>query len=352
MDVQKLQQWYYRNMRDLPWRRTKDPYLIWISEIIMQQTRVDQGLPYYIRFSEAFPLLHDLAFAQEQSVLKLWQGLGYYSRARNMHAAAKEIVALHHGVFPDSFPEIRKLKGIGDYTAAAIASMAFDLPHPVVDGNVLRFFSRFYGIERAIDSTETKREIHQLALGIIPKDNPGDFNQAIMEFGARICTPRSPDCNQCVLKTDCFAFAHKVTDRLPVKGKKANQRKRYFHYLVIRIDGKKGVYLEKREETDIWKNLFHFPMIETANPCTLKKLMAGDDWKEKVDQNNLILKGRSGIYKHLLTHQQISAWFYELESKKMLSGKWHFVYLTEIHKYPFPRLIEKYVASFYPPSSL
>ena len=206
-----LEQWYNKNKRDLPWRRTRNPYHIWVSEIILQQTRINQGLDYYLRFLQKFPDIQSLAEAGEIEVLKIWQGLGYYSRARNMHAAAKEIMNLHKGIFPETYEEIRKLKGIGDYTAAAIASIAYGIPAPVVDGNVLRLFARFFGIKEPVDTEKGKKAVLEIAKQVINPRNPGDFNQAIMEFGALQCKPL-PDCRTCPLNSGCVAFKQKIVN--------------------------------------------------------------------------------------------------------------------------------------------
>ena len=276
-----LSKWYDKNKRDLPWRRTKDPYRIWVSEIILQQTRIEQGWDYYLRFIEKFPDLHVLASAREEEVLKLWQGLGYYSRARNMHAAAKEIINLHHGKFPGTYEEIRRLKGIGDYTAAAISSIAFGIPSPVVDGNVCRFFSRYFGIGEPADTQKGKTAVREKAKEHISSEHPGDFNQAIMEFGALQCKP-VPDCMTCPLKTGCVAFQQKRIAEFPVKSKKQRVRTRYFHYLLIKTGKGKNhsVFLKKRTGNDIWKNLFDFPLIETEKAVNYKKLILLKEWTD------------------------------------------------------------------------
>jgi len=229
----QLLSWYRKNKRDLPWRHTHDPYLIWLSEVIMQQTRIDQGLPYYEKFAKVYPTVAHLAAAGEQEVLKLWQGLGYYSRARNLHQAAKMIMELHGGSFPSTYSSIRSLKGVGDYTAAAIASISFGLSHPVADGNVLRFLARLYGITDPTDQPETKRHILDLANENIDHRHPGDFNQAMMEFGARVCTPANPDCCHCIFMTCCLAKARGLVGSIPARTVKTPVRKRFIHYLVV-----------------------------------------------------------------------------------------------------------------------
>lgn len=339
-----ISEWYKKNKRDLPWRRTKDPYRIWVSEIILQQTRIGQGWDYYLRFLEKFPVLHALASAEEEEVLKLWQGLGYYSRARNMHAAAKEIMNLHHGIFPKTYEEIRKLKGIGDYTAAAISSIAFGIPSPVVDGNVLRLFSRFFGIREPVGTQKGKTAVLEKAKGLISPEHPGDFNQAIMEFGALQCKP-TPDCKTCPLKPGCVAFQQNRIAEFPVKSKKQGQRTRYFHYLFITVDkGKnRSVFMKKRIDNDIWKNLFDFPLIETEKAISHKKLILSKEWNDLFSGMKVTLLKESKTYRHILTHQVIVAKFYHLEISPHSGLPFLKVAFHDVGKYPVPRLVEKYL---------
>jgi A/G-specific adenine glycosylase len=342
-----LAKWYEKNKRDLPWRRTKDPYQIWISEIILQQTRIDQGWDYYLRFLEKFPNLHALAEAEEEEVLKLWQGLGYYSRARNLHTAAREIINLHQGIFPKTYDEIRKLKGIGDYTAAAIYSIAFGFPSPVVDGNVLRLFSRFFGIREPVDTQKGKTAVLEKAKELISPEHPGDFNQAIMEFGALQCKPGIPDCNICPLKSSCVAFQENRIAEFPVKSKKQEQRTRYFHYLFI-TNGKGkncSVFMKKRTGNDIWKNLFDFPLIETENAKSHKKLILLKEWNDLFSGMKVTLLKESKTYRHILTHQVIVAKFYHLEISPHSGLPFLKVAFHDVGKYPVPRLVEKYLES-------
>jgi A/G-specific adenine glycosylase len=345
MDFTKvLQKWYKAHKRDLPWRRTTDPYRIWVSEIILQQTRIDQGWDYYLRFLEKFPDVRSLAAASEEEVLKLWQGLGYYTRARNMHAAARTIMTLHHGVFPETYDEIRRLKGIGDYTAAAISSIAFGIPAPVVDGNVLRLFSRFFGIREPVDSSKGKNAVLEKAKEHIDTVHPGDFNQAIMEFGGLQCKP-VPDCKVCPLKSGCVAFQNGEVAEFPVKSKKQGQRTRYFHYLVI-LSGKgknQSVYLNKRTEKDIWKNLFDFPMIETEKAISLKKLVMSKEWKDLFHDHKIKTGKESKPYRHILSHQIILARFYQVEIPADVSLPFLKVNIHKIERYPVPRLVEKFL---------
>jgi A/G-specific adenine glycosylase len=339
-----LEKWYRQNKRDLPWRRTNDPYRIWVSEIILQQTRIEQGWDYYLRFLEKFPDLYSLAEAKEEEVLKLWQGLGYYSRARNMLATAKEIINLHRGIFPKTYDGIRKLKGIGDYTAAAISSIAFGIPSPVVDGNVLRLFSRFFGIREPVDTQKGKTAVLEKAKKLISHECPGDFNQAIMEFGALQCK-LTPDCKKCPLKSGCLAFKGNCISEYPVKSKKQGQRTRYFHYLFITTGKgqKRSVFLKKRTGNDIWKNLFDFPLIETVKAENNKNLVLSKEWNNFFSGMKVALLKESKTYRHILTHQVIMAKFYHLEILPGAGLPFQKIHLNDIGKYPVPRLIEKFI---------
>ena len=332
--------WYNKNKRNLPWRHTKDAYKIWLSEIILQQTRVQQGLPYYNRFVEKFPTVHDLASAKESVVIKTWQGLGYYSRARNLHVSAKFISQNLKGKFPSNYDEIKKLKGIGDYTAAAIISFAFNQPYPVVDGNVYRVLSRYFGIKTPIDSTKGKKEFSKKANLLISRKEPGTYNQAIMEFGALQCVPQNPDCNKCPLQKSCIAFSKDMVDLLPIKSKKGKTRTRYFNYLVMKRNGK--ILIKKRIENDIWKNLYDFPLIETNKPVSRTQL------SKLVSDKNISIKTSSDTVKHILSHQIILAKFWEAGfSKPVVSPLYKdMVYITEsqLTKFALPRLIKKYLA--------
>ena len=253
--------WYNKNKRDLPWRETRNPYLIWLSEIILQQTRVEQGLSYYLRFAEKYPTVKSLAASKEDDVLKLWQGLGYYSRARNLHQTAKRIVDEFSGKFPTDYSSILSLKGIGDYTAAAIASFAYDQKYPVVDGNVFRLLSRHFEMKTPIDTSAGKKEFTEMADGLMMNYPPAIFNQAIMEFGAKVCRPANPDCLKCPLNATCFSFKNKTVHLFPIKKNKTKTKKRYFNYIVI--GDKNKFFIKKRIEKDIWQGLYDFPLIET-----------------------------------------------------------------------------------------
>lgn len=343
MFSEDLLQWYSVNKRDLPWRKTRDPYLIWLSEIIMQQTRINQGLPYWERMVKAFPTVYDMAVAGEQEVLRLWQGLGYYSRARNMHATARHIVSEYGGKFPQNYSGIRSLKGIGDYTAAAVASIAFGLPYPVVDGNVLRFFARLFGIEEAIDLPKVRREIGAHALRLIDRGNPGDFNQAVMEFGARVCTPQNPGCDSCFLKSECVAFMKQIAGRLPVRSVKPAVQDRYLHYLVITFGqgAEAGLFLNYRTGRDIWQNMYDFPQPETvSNPRQRAKEQELRLWFNGMDPEFM---GVSGHTVHKLTHQTLHVWFYRFHFDTPPPLPLEAVLISELERYPLPRPIDRYL---------
>ena len=344
----QLLHWYKYNHRDLPWRNTINPYLIWISEIILQQTRVNQGYQYYLRFIERFPDVKTLANAKEEDVLKLWQGLGYYSRARNIYHAAQQIMNDYEGIFPSDYHEIIKLKGIGSYSASAIASIAFKQAYPVIDGNVLRVISRIYGITTAVDSSKGKKEVEEILISLIDHQNPDIFNQAMMEIGAMVCTPQQPKCETCPLQQFCAAYENKNAERFPVKTKKIIQRNRYFYYLVIRyaIKNETFIYLNKRSKNDIWKNMYDFPLIESE-----KELSFENDILIKINNilqtDQFIVKLISKQFKHQLTHQTIYASFIDIECKLSLSESKQYIEIAfnEIGAYPIPKLIDNYLTS-------
>lgn len=338
---QKIIAWYKKNMRDLPWRHTKDPYKVWLSEIILQQTRVQQGLPYYNKFIKLYPNVHKLAEAKEEEIIKAWQGLGYYSRARNLHTAAKYIKEHKNGNFPETYDEIRKLKGVGDYTAAAIASFAFDEVYPVVDGNVYRVLARYLGIAIPIDTTEGKKTFLIRAQNLIDKKHPGIYNQAIMEFGALQCVSSNPDCKKCLLKNNCNAFANNLIQKLPFKKVKPKIRPRYFNYFVI--EHKHKILLNQRIKNDIWKNMYDFPLIETNKPISHGRLV------KMVTQENIYISASPYISKHILSHQIIFAKFWQTQlindtSLPFAEKKTKFVSKYQLSKFPLPRPIEKYFA--------
>jgi len=329
--------WYRLNKRELPWRKTNDPYLIWLSEIILQQTRVVQGLSYYLKFTHNYPTVFDLANASEQDVLNDWQGLGYYSRARNLHATAKVIASEYNGVFPKTFLEIKKLKGIGDYTAAAISSFAFNLPHAVVDGNVYRVLSRVFNIDLPIDSIEGKKHFAQLAKELLPNHDAAIHNQAIMEMGAIQCLPANPLCDSCPLLEKCLSYHLKNTHERPVKLKKTKTRDRFFHFLIFQKDNQ--VFLEKRESKDIWKHLFQFPLIETSEELTtngIKKIIFEKFELMPIFQSEKVV--------HILSHQKINARFYFFDCfPPNLPSTFIRIKKKDIQDFPLPRLIDRFL---------
>jgi A/G-specific adenine glycosylase len=313
-----LLEWYPRHRRDLPWRHTRDPYAIWLSEVILQQTRVKQGMPYYLDFITSYPTVHALAAAPEEAVLRHWQGLGYYSRARNMHHTAQQVVREYEGRFPDTYAELLKLRGVGQYTAAAIASFAFGEKVAVLEGNVYRVLARVFGIASDIAAPSSRREFQALADTQIPAQSPDEFNQAIMEFGALQCTPLKPDCLFCPLQRHCFAFQHGMVHELPVKSKAKASRTRYFHYLVLRHGD--AVYMKKRGPKDIWEGLYDFALTETDTPelpathlveavATLGGELAADMVEEPVQ-----------ALKHVLSHQKVEARFHSVRLQQPLAA--------------------------------
>ncbi len=338
-----LLQWYYENKRNLPWRNETSPYKIWVSEIILQQTRVQQGWNYYLNFIETFPTIERLAAASEEEVLKVWQGLGYYSRARNMHHTARFLVENKNGEFPTNYDELRKLKGIGPYTAAAIASFAFNLPYPAIDGNVLRVISRYYGIFDDIAKQNTQKQILHLCEKLMLNHSPRDFNQALMEFGALQCVPKSPNCRNCPLTPSCFALINEKISELPFKINKIKIRKRFFHYLIF-IDKNNKTLIQKRIDNDIWKNLYQFPLIETKRaPFPL------NDFLQQKQIEVLSSTKKIKDFKHILTHQTIFASFYQIsvEDISHISWKNTLIITSEtISNYPMPVLISKSLAQF------
>jgi len=337
--IQTIHDWYILNKRELPWRIAPDAYKIWISEIMLQQTRVAQTIYHYNRFIAELPTVFALAEAKEDTILKLWQGLGYYTRGRNLHAAARLIVKKYHGEFPGDYHELIKLPGIGEYTAAAIASIAFNQPHAVVDGNVFRVLSRYFGNNTPIDSEKGKKEFRNLAADVLDKKNPALHNQAMMEFGALQCIPKSPDCQSCPLNNSCFAAKHHMVIKLPVKSRKIKTTIRYFYYYIIMC----GDYLllQKRTEKDIWTNLYQFPMIETENEIPDTGILSTEiPWLD--DDCAINIKNVSAIKKHQLTHQTIFARFIFVETNKIpLPGPNFFkVHKKDIFTFAVPRLLE------------
>ncbi|MBD3724456.1 MAG: A/G-specific adenine glycosylase [Flavobacteriaceae bacterium] len=332
--------WYLQNKRNLPWRKTKNPYHIWLSEIILQQTRVAQGLPYYLKFTEAFPTVESLANADEEEVLKLWQGLGYYSRARNLHETAKNITQNFNGTFPKNYLELKKLKGVGDYTAAAIASFSYDENIAVVDGNVYRALARYFGLDLDISQPKTKKTFQELADNLLPKGHASVFNQAIMEFGALQCVPKNPACDTCIFNNSCFALQNKKVNELPVKLKKTKVTNRYLNFIVVK-DANGNFILEKRSENDIWKNLHQFPLFETQKKDSLENIIKSI--KATYNVENIKLFNEKEII-HKLSHQKLHIRFFEVTLKTNLKNS---ITLNELVLKPFPIIIHNFIEANY-----
>ncbi len=336
----KLLPWYQEHHRPLPWRETRDPYRIWLSEVMLQQTRVEQGLGYYLRFTERWHTVAELAAAHENEVLKEWQGLGYYSRARNLLTAARQVMHEHEGRFPDTHSELLGLKGVGDYTAAAIASICFDRPDAVVDGNVYRVLARVFGIKTPIDSTIGRKQFKELATELLDPKHPGDHNQAVMELGATVCTPKSPDCAHCPLQEKCIAFVTGKVSSLPVKHGKTKTRDRFFNYL--HIASAKGIAMHQRQGKDIWTGLFELPLIESERPLTRRSMVSllektfGKGWSVATGP----VKAR-----HVLSHQIIHAVFWKtLPPKKFkLPEDWKVIPAAKVAELAVPRLIDRWM---------
>lgn len=347
--AQSLLNWYSQNKRPLPWRETREPYKIWLSEVILQQTRVAQGMDYYHRFLAAFPDVRSLAAATEQEVLKLWQGLGYYSRARNMHFTAREVVEKHEGIFPESSAGLKKLKGIGDYTAAAIASICFDESTAVVDGNVARVISRLFASNTPIDTNEGKNNITDLANSLLDTNHPGTFNQAMMELGALVCTPKSPECNSCPVAFACEALKNNQVESLPVKTPQKAAGTRYMNYLVISFlqDKEEFFLLRKRTANGIWKNMYDFICIENADAMGIPEVLDQCVQSGLFGEHPFVVKHVSDVYIHQLSHRRLLAKFIRIEVKGLpvLPENTTAVRKDRISELPLPRLIDRYVAS-------
>jgi|SRR5690606_266060 len=344
---QTIVDWYQQNKRDLPWRKTKDAYTIWLSEIILQQTRVNQGLSYFYTFLENYPTVREFADADENEILRHWQGLGYYSRARNMVKAARQVLINHGGTFPSSYDELIKLPGIGEYTAAAISSFSSNGQRAVVDGNVSRVIARYFGITEAINSTVGKKKFQNLAQDVLWKENPGLHNQAIMEFGALQCKPQTPNCSVCPLNSTCYAFRSNLVHELPYKIKAAKNRNRYFHYFVIRKDN--AILIQKRVENDIWKNMYELPSIETKDAITDAQVQLSAPYIEAFGSDTIIVY-QSPIFKHVLSHQNIYARFYEIKNVDEHRPKnklWNYVLIKDLDKLAKPKLIYTFIESFF-----
>jgi len=337
-----LLQWYLQNRRDLPWRNTVNPYHIWLSEIMLQQTRVAQGMPYFIRFTEVFPTIFDLAKTDEEQVLKLWQGLGYYSRARNMHKTAQIIAFELNGNFPDNYEDLLKLKGIGEYTAAAIASFAFKQVVPVVDGNVFRVLSRYFNIQSDISSSSAKKEFSALANELIPNDQPDLFNQAIMDFGALQCVPKNPNCEICIFNSSCAALQKKKVDQLPIKTKKTKVTNRFFNYLIF-LDTENNTIINKRTQKGIWHNLYEFPVIETEKETDFETIstLVHSRYKELVVTDISIYNKEQIIHK--LSHQNLHINFYKITLSSIINDG---IGLDILRTFPFPIVIFNFIEKY------
>jgi len=335
-----LIKWYLQNKRDLPWRKTADPYHIWLSEIMLQQTRVAQGTPYFFAFTQEFPTVFDLANASEEQVLKLWQGLGYYSRARNLHKTSQYVANELNGVFPASFKDLLQLKGVGEYTAAAIASFSYNEAVPVVDGNVFRVLSRYFDVESDISLPATKKEFTELAYELMPKDNPAIFNQAIMEFGALQCVPKSPDCSICVFNESCAALQKKKVSVLPVKSKKLKVTNRFFNYLILE-DVLGNTLIQKRTDKGIWHNLYEFPLVETTEIVdfdVVSKAVRNDIFPsytilsvEECSETTVV---------HKLSHQHLHIQFWKVKIAEIIENGLN---ASELKTFPFPIVIYNFI---------
>lgn len=335
-----LIQWYLQNKRDLPWRKTTHPYPVWLSEIMLQQTRVAQGMPYFLKFMEAFPGVHDMAVAPEEKVLKLWQGLGYYSRARNLHATAKQVAFEMEGKFPGTYEGLLRLKGVGDYTAAAIASISYGEAVPVVDGNVYRVLARVFGIGTDISSSGAKKEFTQLAASLLPKAQASEFNQAMMEFGALQCVPKNPACPICIFNNDCAAFNTGRVSTLPVKLKKTKVTNRYFNYLVVK-DAEGNSVVQKRTGKGIWQDLYEFPLLETdmdADVAETAERIKGFDELNFVPKRLKLINSEPVIHK--LSHQHLNIRFWEVLAEGKVPGA---VAPENLKKLPFPVVIYNFI---------
>ncbi len=339
-----LIQWYLQNKRDLPWRNSVNPYHIWLSEIMLQQTRVAQGLPYFLRFTEAFPTVFDLARANEEQVLKLWQGLGYYSRARNLHKTAQYVAFNLNGIFPSTYKDLLKLKGVGEYTAAAIASFVYNEDVPVVDGNVFRVLSRYFDVETDIASAGAKKEFTSLAKELLPKGKANVFNQAIMEFGALQCVPKNPNCGSCVLNDGCLALQKKKVAQLPVKLRRTKVTTRFFDYLVFWDEQSKTI-IKKRSAKGIWHNLYEFPLIES------EELLSEEIITKQINQQLFIANEVTDvtlynpeIIVHKLSHQHLNIRFWKVNVKGEIQ---HGMHCESVKGFPFPIVVFNFISDYW-----
>lgn len=342
---EQLLAWYSTSFRALPWRKTKNPYAIWLSEIILQQTRVEQGMKYYFAFLENYPTILALANASEDDVLRLWQGLGYYSRARNLHATAIQVRDQYNGIFPSTYLEILALPGIGPYTAAAIASFAYNIPEAVVDGNVYRFLSRLFDIQTPIDSSKGQKEFKLLAQSLLNPNQPGDFNQAMMEFGAMVCKPANPECLKCVFREQCYAYKNQTIKSLPVKSQKTKVRNRYFIFLIFE-DQLDQTLIQKRSDSDIWAGLYQFPLIELEETFSDINTFDFNQAHPFFRAELFTIHRVSEEIRHILSHQKIHAHFIHFKMEKLPISYFKNSEISDmehLHKKAFPRLITRYL---------
>ena len=342
--TETLLYWYDENQRDFPWRKSRNPYHVWLSEIILQQTRVEQGLPYYNSFVSNFPTVFDLAAADEEKVLKLWQGLGYYSRARNLHASARWIVNERKGVFPQDYKSLLQLKGVGDYTASAIASICYEEPQAVVDGNVYRFLSRCFGISTPIDTGRAHKEFKAKATQLMADYSPNLFNQAMMEFGALHCTPKQAKCTSCPFHSVCYAFQQQSVYEYPLKAKRTKIRKRYFNYLVVKTPNGETL-IQKRAGKGIWQNLYEFPLIETKSTVNKKQLLEQENFPSNLAPKIAsIAPYEDQPIKHLLSHQHLFIQFWEVKLNEETEDT---VSLKALKDLPVPVVIQHFIDNHY-----
>jgi len=341
----ELIQWYKANKRDLPWRNTTDAYVIWLSEVILQQTRVEQGLPYFYRFIEKYPDVNSFAGAEEDEILKLWQGLGYYSRGRNMLKTARLVRDEYNGTFPQQYTELVKLKGIGEYTAAAISSFSADEARAVVDGNVFRVLARYFGISEPINSPKGKKIFQQVADDVLNHEHPGLHNQAMMEFGAMLCKPKNPACGICPVRVGCYAFKHNATTTLPIKLNKVKTKERHFNYILIIKNNE--ILLNKRGEKDIWANMYDLPMIETITMLPVEELVRLPTFINNFSNNAEVLEV-SQVYKHVLTHQRLYVRFIKINSEDIkLEQKWFFASVENLKILALPKIIFIFIKNIF-----
>jgi A/G-specific adenine glycosylase len=333
----ELIQWYLKNKRELPWRNTTDAYVIWLSEIILQQTRVEQGMPYFYRFIEKYPDVRSFAAADESDILNLWQGLGYYSRGRNMLKTARQVVEQFGGKFPVDYERLTGLKGIGEYTAAAISSFAANEARAVVDGNVFRVLARYFGISDPINGTKGKKLFQDIANDLLNKEHPAQHNQAMMEFGAMLCKPKNPDCKICPVRPECYAFNNNATAVLPQKLKKTKIRERFLNYLLI--TDQDTILMNKRDEKDIWANMYDLPLIETTARLSSAEVITLPQVNELFGREVKIID-TFPIKKHILTHQHLHVQFIHIDCTPIkLEQKWFYTNVNNLKKLPLPKII-------------